>query len=106
MVSPNFETRAIFSSAHKVHTTHPIVTIVAESNWEYPSPQQFYNALRRKGWNTPVNHVEAMVAIHNRLNEDAWVQILKWESRGGNGVGGYVYQISNIRGSELPFANR
>jgi cytochrome c heme-lyase len=67
-----------------------IATLSANLNWEYPSPQQFYNALRRKGWNTPVNHVEAMVAIHNRLNEDAWAQILKWESRGN---GGYVYYI-------------
>ncbi|KAI9018740.1 cytochrome c/c1 heme lyase-domain-containing protein [Phycomyces nitens] len=51
-----------------------------ESKWEYPSPQQFYNALRRKGWETPEEHVETMVDIHNFLNEEAWNEVLKWES--------------------------
>lgn len=49
--------------------------------WEYPSPQQFYNALVRKGWETPVEHVETMVEIHNFLNERAWGEVLKWEER-------------------------
>ncbi|TFK44188.1 cytochrome c and c1 heme-lyase, partial [Crucibulum laeve] len=57
----------------------------ALSKWEYPSPQQFYNALVRKGWNTPEEHVEAMVLIHNRLNEDAWTEVLNWETRFGGG---------------------
>ena len=51
-----------------------------EKVWEYPSPQQFYNALVRKGWETPEEHVETMVDIHNFLNEEAWQQVLKWES--------------------------
>jgi hypothetical protein len=49
--------------------------------WEYPSPQQFYNALVRKGWETPEEHVEVMVDIHNFLNEQAWQEVLKWEKR-------------------------
>ena len=49
--------------------------------WEYPSPQQFYNALVRKGWETPEEHVETMVQIHNFLNERAWLEILKWEKK-------------------------
>ena len=49
--------------------------------WEYPSPQQFYNALVRKGWETPEEHVETMVEIHNFLNEQAWEEVLKWEKR-------------------------
>ncbi|KAF9482581.1 cytochrome c and c1 heme-lyase [Pholiota conissans] len=49
--------------------------------WEYPSPQQFYNALVRKGWETPEEHVETMVEIHNFLNEEAWEEVLKWEKR-------------------------
>ena len=49
--------------------------------WEYPSPQQFYNALVRKGWETPVEHVETMVDIHNFLNERAWEEVLRWEKR-------------------------
>lgn len=56
--------------------------------WEYPSPQQFYNALVRKGWETPEEHVEVMVEIHNFLNEQAWQEVLKWEKRQ------YEYAIS------------
>lgn len=52
-----------------------------KETWEYPSPQQFYNALARKGWETPVEHVETMVEIHNFLNERAWGEVLKWEKR-------------------------
>jgi cytochrome c heme-lyase len=51
------------------------------TKWEYPSPQQFYNALVRKGWETPEEHVETMVEIHNFLNEEAWQEVLKWEKR-------------------------
>ncbi|KAI0923889.1 hypothetical protein AcW1_006716 [Taiwanofungus camphoratus] len=51
------------------------------AKWEYPSPQQFYNALVRKGWETPEEHVEVMVQIHNFLNEQAWNEILKWERK-------------------------
>jgi len=51
------------------------------SKWEYPSPQQFYNALVRKGWETPEEHIETMVEIHNFLNEEAWEEVKKWERR-------------------------
>jgi cytochrome c heme-lyase len=50
-----------------------------DSRWEYPSPQQFYNALRRKGWETPENAIETMVDIHNWMNEEAWAEVMKWE---------------------------
>ncbi|KAF9926091.1 holocytochrome c synthase [Linnemannia zychae] len=49
------------------------------SKWEYPSPQQFYNALRRKGWETPESAIETMVDIHNWMNEEAWNEVMKWE---------------------------
>lgn len=53
--------------------------------WEYPSPQQMYNALLRKGYHdTPEEHVESMVGVHNFLNEGAWQEIVKWESQHGN----------------------
>ena len=51
------------------------------SKWDYPSPQQFYNALVRKGWETPEEHIETVVEIHNFLNERAWDEVLKWEKR-------------------------
>lgn len=49
--------------------------------WDYPSPQQFYNALVRKGWETPEDSVEMMVEIHNFLNERAWDEVMRWEKR-------------------------
>jgi cytochrome c heme-lyase len=49
--------------------------------WEYPSPQQFYNALVRKGWETPEKEIETMVQIHNFLNEKAWEEVQKWEAQ-------------------------
>lgn len=49
--------------------------------WEYPSPQQFYNALVRKGWETPEESIEDVVDIHNWINEGAWDEVMKWEKR-------------------------
>lgn len=58
-----------------------------DGNWEYPSPQQMYNALLRKGYtDTDVTAVESMVAVHNFLNEGAWVEIVDWEQRFGGGL--------------------
>lgn len=55
--------------------------------WEYPSPQQMYNAMIRKGGPAPEDAVESMVNIHNFLNEGAWAEILEWERRWAGGVG-------------------
>ncbi len=56
-------------------------------NWEYPSPQQMYNALLRKGYtDTDVTAVESMVAVHNFLNEGAWGEVVEWERRFGKGL--------------------
>ncbi|KAF8906239.1 cytochrome c heme lyase [Gymnopilus junonius] len=65
------------------------------TKWEYPSPQQFYNALVRKGWETPEEHVETMVEIHNFLNEEAWEEVRKWERRQGSDDG---LQLTRLRG--------
>lgn len=59
----------------------------ADSNWEYPSPQQMYNAMLRKGYtDTPADAVESMVAVHNFLNEGAWYEIVEWERIFGKGL--------------------
>lgn len=56
-------------------------------NWEYPSPQQMYNALLRKGYtDTDVTAVESMVSVHNFLNEGAWDEIIGWEKRFAGGL--------------------
>ncbi|PHH51068.1 Cytochrome c heme lyase [Ceratocystis fimbriata CBS 114723] len=55
--------------------------------WEYPSPQQMYNALLRKGYkDTNATAIEQMVAVHNFLNEGAWDEILGWEARFAGGL--------------------
>ncbi|KAL8896971.1 MAG: hypothetical protein Q9207_007453 [Kuettlingeria erythrocarpa] len=59
-----------------------------DANWEYPSPQQMYNAMLRKGYDdTPEDAVESMVAVHNFLNEGAWAEIVDWERRFSRGLG-------------------
>ncbi|KKK14430.1 cytochrome C1 heme lyase [Aspergillus ochraceoroseus] len=59
----------------------------SEGNWEYPSPQQMYNAMLRKGYtDTPQDAVEAMVAVHNFLNEGAWDEIVGWERTFSQGL--------------------
>ncbi|KAL6928335.1 hypothetical protein ACO0SA_003073 [Hanseniaspora valbyensis] len=57
------------------------------SLWEYPSPQQMYNAMVRKGkidsitgQEIPEEDVESMVDVHNFLNELCWQEIVHWES--------------------------
>lgn len=51
-----------------------------EGVWEYPSPQQMFNAMIRKGkGDVPEDAVESMVNIHNFLNEGAWEEIIEWE---------------------------
>ncbi|WEW59408.1 holocytochrome c synthase [Emydomyces testavorans] len=59
----------------------------AGGNWEYPSPQQMYNAMLRKGYtDTPQDAVESMVAVHNFLNEGAWREIVQWERTFARGL--------------------
>ncbi|KAK5030847.1 holocytochrome c synthase, partial [Cryomyces antarcticus] len=46
-----------------------------------------YNALLKKGYDdTPAEHVESMVAVHNFLNEGAWAEIVEWERRFSGGL--------------------
>ncbi|KAF6233798.1 hypothetical protein HO173_008010 [Letharia columbiana] len=80
-------------------TTSSIPRGDAEANWEYPSPQQMYNAMLRKGYDdTPEDAVESMVAVHNFLNEGAWAEIEGWEARFSKGLG-YGWQACS-RGEE------
>ncbi|KAF8059977.1 cchl [Scenedesmus sp. PABB004] len=48
--------------------------------WLYPSQQQFFNAMRRKGWDPQERDMERVVAIHNTVNERAWQHVLAWEA--------------------------
>jgi len=51
----------------------------AEPLWVYPSQQMFFNAMRRKGYSPREEEMNAVVAIHNSVNERAWSQVLEWE---------------------------
>lgn len=74
-------------STDRVISSIPKTKEEGQSRWEYPSPQQFYNALVRKGWPVPEENVNSMVDIHNFLNEECWNEVLKWEKMHGSSCG-------------------
>lgn len=51
------------------------------STWVYPSPQMFYNALKRKGKGADVTEqdMDAVVYNHNVMNELTWRMVEQWE---------------------------
>ncbi|KAK3090123.1 hypothetical protein FSP39_009352 [Pinctada imbricata] len=56
-----------------------------EENWVYPSQQMFWNAMLRKGWRWKKDDIEQkdmadIINIHNANNEQAWIEVLKWEA--------------------------
>lgn len=56
----------------------PLIYSVATCSHKRHRSSAFF---ARKGWETPEEHVEEMVQIHNFLNEQAWLEILKWEKK-------------------------
>jgi len=48
--------------------------------YQYPSPQQAYNAMVRKGKEPDVYRAEEFVRTHNEMNERGWAQVLEYES--------------------------
>lgn len=53
---------------------------VNESHWVFPSPQRFYNAMKKKGWEPREEDMAAIVSIHNTVNNQCWKEVLKYES--------------------------
>jgi len=59
------------------------------TNWLYPSPKMFWEAMNRKGTLPPhlsnpespktQEELEWIVTIHNVVNEQCWQEICKWE---------------------------
>ena len=51
--------------------------------WTYPSPQMFYNALKRKGKGGDADESEmaTVIAVHNNMNERTWATLMEWERR-------------------------
>jgi len=74
------------TSSSSSSSSHPIQedeSIKEDKTWVYPSPQQFFNAVKRKNPNDEIKpeDVPAAVWIHNRLNDECWKEIMKWESK-------------------------
>eukprot|EP00469_Lotharella_globosa_P017482 CAMPEP_0167822886 /NCGR_PEP_ID=MMETSP0112_2-20121227/7794_1 /TAXON_ID=91324 /ORGANISM="Lotharella globosa, Strain CCCM811" /LENGTH=373 /DNA_ID=CAMNT_0007724401 /DNA_START=14 /DNA_END=1135 /DNA_ORIENTATION=+ len=50
------------------------------SYYQYPSPQQAYNAMVRKGKDPDIYRAKDFVSTHNVMNERGWNQVLAYES--------------------------
>ncbi|CAM9489352.1 unnamed protein product [Discosporangium mesarthrocarpum] len=48
-------------------------------NWVYPSEQQYFNAIKRKGHKTSERDIPSTLAIHNAVNEQGWAMVKEWE---------------------------
>lgn len=47
--------------------------------WVYPSEQQYYNAIKRKGYKASATDMPSTLAIHNAVNEKGWDMVQEWE---------------------------
>jgi len=51
-----------------------------DNNWVYPSEQQVFNAMKRKGWKgIEEESIPSFLQIHNSVNERSWKEVLRWE---------------------------
>ncbi|KAL3941367.1 MAG: hypothetical protein SGBAC_004252 [Bacillariaceae sp.] len=49
--------------------------------WVYPSEQQVFNAMKRKGWDqVEEESIPSFIQIHNAVNERSWRALRDWES--------------------------
>lgn len=98
----DLHTASVDLSRDRTESSIPRTGATEGGSWVYPSPLMFYSALQRKGYVTPVEHIDMMVAIHNQLNEDVWQEVLKWERHHASSCrsGPTLYQFRG-RPSEL-----
>lgn len=62
-------------------TPHHQTVAGAAANWVYPSEQQVFNAMKRKGWQSVEEEsIPSFLQIHNSVNERSWRQLREWES--------------------------
>lgn len=68
-------------STDRVKSSIPKAGAEGEETWTYPSPQMFYNSLKRKGKADGVEEpdMENVVAVHNDMNEKTWSEVMRWE---------------------------
>lgn len=71
--SMNLSKERVMSSIPKAGTDN--------DTWLYPSPQMFWNALVRKNKTEGAEEkdIDAVIAVHNNMNENTWKQVLSWE---------------------------
>jgi hypothetical protein len=55
-----------------------------KEKWVYPSEQQYYNAMKRKGYNPSERDVPSVLYIHNVVNEQGWSKVKEWEAYCGD----------------------
>ena len=72
--------RQVSSIPRGEETVHHQYSSSDDTRWVYPSEQQFYNAMRKKGWsNVPEESIPTVLQIHNHINERTWREIQGWE---------------------------
>lgn len=55
------------------------------NTWVYPSEQQVFNAMKRKGWKgIEEESIPSFLQIHNSVNERSWQDVLEWEELAGH----------------------
>ena len=64
----------------------PVHQPTGSEKWVYPSEQQYYNAMKRKGYDPQEKDVPIVLAIHNLVNEKGWADIKQWEQIRGSHV--------------------
>ena len=68
-------------ASDKNQTPHHQLGAAESSNWVYPSEQQVFNAMKRKGWEgVEEESIPSFLQIHNSVNERSWRQLCEWES--------------------------
>lgn len=73
------KTRAVSSIPRTNQDKKPDHQPHGTDRWVYPSEQQYFNAIRRKGYNPPEADIPATLYIHNHVNEESWRRIIEWE---------------------------
>ncbi|KAM9964981.1 hypothetical protein ACTFIW_004778 [Dictyostelium discoideum] len=51
-----------------------------KDNWQYPSPQMFFNAMKKKQYEPKEDDMSVVISIHNTVNEKCWKDVLQWEN--------------------------
>lgn len=85
--------------AHQIVAQHSgaEATTASSDTWVYPSEQQVFNAMKRKGWQgIEEESIPSFLQIHNSVNERSWKELLKWEEHAG--IPGDSVELSRFEG--------